>query len=166
MEMNMFDNMPPDRREPVCVLVVDDHPHTAATLARAISRLWPEVDVIAAEDGLQALDLVNTRTVDVLITDMVMPGVTGLDLIEILQTRPNGRHAYTVLMTAYDVPSLIETARYMKVNKIVGKPIQPEHICQIIAKAYTDVGLTPPATDLQRPPADWVDGQDQGTVSP
>ncbi len=80
--------------EPIRILVVDDHPNTADTLARAISHLGPEVEVLSAESGEKALDLVKDRAVDLLITDMVMPGMNGLELIEKLQSHPGGRLAY------------------------------------------------------------------------
>ena len=127
----------------VRVLVVDDHPNTAATMVRAISQLGPEVEAIAAESGEEALEVVKDRPVDLLITDMVMPGVTGLELIEQMQTHPGGRPAYIALMTAYDVPGLKMTAQRLKVNEVINKPVRPERICQIVARAIEDLGHTP-----------------------
>jgi CheY-like chemotaxis protein len=128
---------------PVCILVVDDHPSSAATLARVISQLGPGVDVLSAESGEQALSLMRNRTVDMLITDLVMPGVTGLELIERMQVLPNHRPAYTILMTAYDVPGLKEIARRLMVNEVISKPIQPEGICRMITKAIEVCGFEP-----------------------
>jgi YesN/AraC family two-component response regulator len=72
----------PTRKTPVSILIVDDHPNTAITLARAVSLAEPGVEVITAKSGEEALELANTKTVDLLITDMVMPGINGLELIE------------------------------------------------------------------------------------
>ena len=76
---------------PVRILVVDDHPHTATTLARAIAQLGNGINVLSATSGKQALEYANEDTVDVLITDMMMPGMNGLELIEQLQAHPAGR---------------------------------------------------------------------------
>src|SRR5574339_673482 len=73
---------------PVHILVVDDHPNTATTLARALSQLGDGVSVISATNGKQALKYASDDTVDVLITDMMMPGMSGLELIEQLQDHP------------------------------------------------------------------------------
>jgi signal transduction histidine kinase/DNA-binding response OmpR family regulator len=138
-----MENSPFTGNQPVHILVVDDHPSTAATLARAISQLGPGVDVLSAESGERALEMVKDKPVDLLFTDMVMPGMSGLELIEKLQSHPGGRPEYTALITAYDVPGLKETARRLKVNEIIMKPVRPERICQIVIKITEEFGRTP-----------------------
>jgi CheY-like chemotaxis protein len=137
----------PPGSAPVRILIVDDHPNTATTLARAMSQLGPGIEVLTAESGEQALELVHDQTVDMLITDMVMPGINGLELIEKMQLHPGGRPAYTALVTAYDVPGLKESARRLKVNDVINKPVRPERVCQIISKAIEDLGHAP-TTDV------------------
>jgi signal transduction histidine kinase/DNA-binding response OmpR family regulator len=127
----------------VRVLVVDDHPNTATTMARAISQLGPEIEALSAESGQEALQLVDEHPIDLLITDMVMPGVSGLELIELMQSHPGGRPAYMALMTAYDVPGLKTTAQRLKVNDVINKPVRLERICQIVSKAIEDLGRAP-----------------------
>jgi signal transduction histidine kinase/DNA-binding response OmpR family regulator len=124
----------------VRVLVVDDHPNTATTLARAISQLGSGVDVVSATSGKAALKKADEGGVDLLITDMMMPDMNGLELIETLQSHPGGRPAYTVLVTAYDVPGLKETARRLKVNETIIKPVRPERICQIVSDVLDGMG--------------------------
>jgi CheY-like chemotaxis protein len=127
-----------------CILVVDDHPGTATTLARALSQLGSNVEVIPATGGEPALELIQDKPVDVLITDMMMVGLNGLELIEKMQTHPCGRPAYTILMTAYDVPGLKITAKRLKVDEIIIKPIRPERMCQIVAQAIEGLGSEAP----------------------
>ncbi|MCL4528949.1 MAG: response regulator [Chloroflexi bacterium] len=122
------------------ILVVDDHPTTASTLARAISQSWPKTEVISATSGKIALEQIKDGPVDLVITDMMMPEMNGLELIEKLQSHPAGRPAYTILITAYDVPGLKETARRLKVNETIIKPIRPEHICQSVGKMLEEMG--------------------------
>ena len=121
------------------ILVVDDHPNTAATLARALSQLGAGVQVISANSGQEALDKVKNAGVDILFTDMIMPEMTGLELIEKLQNHPAGRPAYTYLVTAYDVPGLKVTAHRLKVNEVIIKPVRPERICQIATNAIEEM---------------------------
>ncbi len=122
------------------VLVVDDHPGTATTLARAISQLGPKIEVVSATSGKMALEQVKEGAVDLLITDMMMPEMNGLQLIEKMQLHPGGRPPYTILITAYDVPGLKESARRLKVNETLIKPFRPEYIRQIVSKMLEDLG--------------------------
>ena len=124
----------------VRILVVDDHPNTALTLSRAISQLGPSLEVISATNGKTALERVKDGAVDLLITDMMMPEMNGLELIENLKSHPGGRPTYTILITAYDVPGLRESARRLKVDETIIKPVRPERICQIVSGALENIG--------------------------
>jgi CheY-like chemotaxis protein len=128
----------------VKILVVDDHPNTAATLARALSLLGPRVDISSATSGFQALSHVNNGAVDILITDMIMPEMTGLELIERLQSHPAGRPIYSFLVTAYEVPGLKVSAHRLKVKDVILKPVHPERIRQIVSKAIEEMDSARP----------------------
>jgi CheY-like chemotaxis protein len=124
------------------VLIVDDHPGMATTLARAVSQIGPELEVISANGGRDALDRVKDLPVDLLITDMMMPDMNGMELIEKLYSHPAGRPAFTILMTAYDVPGLKESARRLKVNETIIKPFPPERLRQIVRVALEGMNQT------------------------
>lgn len=126
-------------QELVRILIVDDHPNTATTLARALSQMGPTVDVVSAVSGMDALEKVKDKGVDILFTDMIMPEMTGLELIEKLQQHPGGRPSYSYLITAYDVPGLKVSAQRLKVNDVIVKPVRPERICQIAASAIDEI---------------------------
>ena len=134
--MNTSDSPHTDQ---VRILVVDDHPNTAATLARALAQLGPTVDVVSAASGREALEKIKNKGVDILFTDMIMPEMTGLELIEKMKNHPAGRPAYTYLVTAYDVPGLKVTAQRLKVNEVIVKPVRPERICQIATQAMEEM---------------------------
>ena len=122
------------------ILIVDDHPGTAMTLARAISQLGQDIEVMSATSGMEAIEKVDSRSVDVLITDLMMPKMNGLELIERLQSHPAGRPTNIILITAYDVPGLKETARRLKVTETMVKPVRPEQICRTIGKMLETMG--------------------------
>jgi CheY-like chemotaxis protein len=135
------------RTTPVRVLIVDDHLGTATTLARAIAQLGPGLDVIPATSGEEALERVKHVSADILITDMIMPGMTGLQLIEKLQNNPAGRPTFSYLITAYDVPGLRLTASRLNVTEVFTKPINPERICQVILQTVEKLSKAGPAAN-------------------
>ena len=124
---------------PVKVLVVDDHPNTATTLARGIAQLGGKVLVRSATSGHEALEQIKNDPVDILITDMIMPEMTGLELIEKLQNHTAGHPTFSYLVTAYDVPGMKVTARRLKVKDVIIKPVHPERICRIILNAIDEI---------------------------
>jgi len=132
------------------ILIVDDHPNTAATLARALSQLGPNVDVRSATNGFDALEQVKDGAADILLTDMIMPEMTGLELIEKLYSHPAGRPAISFLMTAYDVPGLKVTAQRLKVREVIIKPVHPERVREIVTKAIEELGQNA-ATQTETP---------------
>jgi CheY-like chemotaxis protein len=136
---------------PVRVLIVDDHAGTATTLARAIAQLGPGLEVIPATSGPEALERVKHTAADILITDMIMPEMTGLQLIEKLQNNPAGRPTFSYLITAYDVPGLKLTARRLNITEVLTKPINPERICQIISQTVEKMSLARPVSRERLP---------------
>jgi DNA-binding response OmpR family regulator len=79
------------------ILVVDDS---------AVSRKLAEItlfrkpyDLSMADCGEQALKLFDTHRPDVVITDWMMPGLSGPELCQIIRRKLNGRHTYLILLT-------------------------------------------------------------------
>ncbi len=115
------------------VLVVDDHPNTASMLARVLKKLTIPAEVLTAYSGEEALERMGNGGVDVLITDFIMPGMSGLELIERL--KKEGREpGHVILITAYDIPGLVMTTRQLKVQDYLVKPVDPEKIRGIVDK--------------------------------
>ena len=130
---------------PVRIMIIDDHPNTATMLARVLSRFENPVEVITASSGEDALEKMGDKAVEILITDFMMPGINGLELIEKLQGHLKPVH--TILITAYDTPGLSFTARRLNVNDYLVKPVQPEKVHDIVGKVISE--LRPQARSVQ-----------------
>jgi len=79
--------------------VVDAHPY-CYYIGRAILQLGAEVNIISAGSGKEAMERIMGDSVDMLITNMLMPGVNGLKLIEQMQSNPDGCPAHIISITA------------------------------------------------------------------
>jgi signal transduction histidine kinase/DNA-binding response OmpR family regulator len=131
------------------VLIVDDHPNTASMLARVIQKIGPQVEVITAFSGEDALQKLGNGIADVLITDFMMPGMSGLELIEKL--RDGRKPAHTILITAYNTPGLSTTAKRLDIQDYLVKPVDPEKIREIVTKALDEIlPFREPGRDGQR----------------
>jgi len=128
----------------VKILVVDDHPNTANMLARAISRLGSHVEVVSATSGNEALKHAENGAVDILITDMMMPEMTGMELIEMLNDQPSISPAVSFLLTAHDSLVVREIAQRLNVKQVISKPVHPEWICQLISQTIAELNQVEP----------------------
>ncbi len=117
------------------LLIVDDHPDLAMTLARTVAQVCPGIEVLSSPGGRQALEQVQDLPVDLLITDLMMPEMNGMELIEKLRTRPAGPPAFVVLMTAYDVAGLDENYQGLKVDETLLKPFPPGLLIETVRRA-------------------------------
>jgi two-component system, cell cycle sensor histidine kinase and response regulator CckA len=80
------------------ILVVDDYPIFLKFMSNLLK--GEGHDVLTAEDGLSALDVLKTSTPDVVFTDLVMPKIDGQRLIRIIRGMPKMKNAYLVVLTA------------------------------------------------------------------
>lgn len=112
------------------VLVVDDEEILRNFIAETLSRL--HLDVYKAENGLKALNILKENSFDLIITDLKMPGMTGLELLkEIKKISPN---TFVVIVTAFgSVENAVEAMRLGAFNYII-KPFSAETIETVIEK--------------------------------
>jgi len=79
------------------VLVVDDNADMRAYLTRLLSPIWT---VRTATNGQEALDALRAGRPDVVVTDVMMPGLDGFELLRALRADPDSRDVPVVMLTA------------------------------------------------------------------
>lgn len=90
------------------VLVVDDEPALRRSLARLL--LSRGMQVVTADDGAAAIDLLAAQRVDVALIDLMMPHVNGLELLDHIKTNHHG--VEVIIMTAFgDVETAVRAVR-------------------------------------------------------
>jgi DNA-binding NtrC family response regulator len=99
--------------------------------------LGAEVDVAA--DGQQALDMLDQRPYSLLITDLRMPRVSGMKLLEEIQNR---RLPTTVVVTTGhgSIPEAVK-ALHMGAYDFLTKPPDPENLCRLVKRALEERSL-------------------------
>jgi len=86
-------------------LIAEDEPILAATLARILGQLWPELEIVATvANGVAAVEQALALRPDLLFLDIRMPGQTGIEAAEELLERWDGPSPFphVVFVTAYD----------------------------------------------------------------
>ncbi len=80
------------------ILVVDDSATTRSLVASYLTD-WDGVEVVEAASGFEALRLLPARRVDLIVTDINMPDINGLELISFVRENQNYRRIPVVIIT-------------------------------------------------------------------
>ncbi|MEP3232561.1 MAG: response regulator [Hyphomicrobiales bacterium] len=107
------------------ILLVDDDDIDADFLQRALVRSNSEIEITRASDGQRALQLLNDQTPDLIILDLVMPGIHGFDVL--LEIRSNSTYATipTLVCSGSDARDDIINSQKMGANAYIVKPQSP-----------------------------------------
>jgi CheY-like chemotaxis protein len=132
------------------VLVVDDHPDIAQTIAAYLELTGYQV--MAASDGPQALDCLSRFTPDVVLLDIGLPGMDGYEVARRLRLIPQLEQALLIALTGYGQLSDRLKAQEAGFNAHIVKPADPQEVEQMIAewRAGTLVGEAPRAMPAER----------------
>lgn len=116
------------------ILLVDDHEHLVESMARSIP--WEELGIAQvhkAYSGQGALDVLDTYPVDIMITDIRMPGMSGLELIEQIQQRR--KRIKCILLSGYADFEYAKQAIQSHAVDYILKPAEDEEIITCLRKA-------------------------------
>lgn len=92
------------------ILIVDDEYHIRLLIKDAIETSELDDEILEAENGLKALKIIEKSPVDLIITDLVMPKLSGLDLIK--RTKENYPFTEVIVITGYaTLGSAVEALR-------------------------------------------------------
>ncbi|MGE3544826.1 MAG: sigma-54-dependent transcriptional regulator [Kofleriaceae bacterium] len=119
------------------VLVVDDEAAIVESLTKIFRR--EGLNVLAATDGNAALDLLRKHRVGVLLTDLMMPQTSGMDLLRAAKTI--APETEVVLMTAYGTVETAVDAMKEGAYDFVTKPLKRAHVVRIVKNALEKQSL-------------------------
>jgi len=117
------------KSETIRILVVDDNPAMADTLADILE--VKDFTVHAAASGANALEIQRDQPVDILLTDVKMPGMNGLELYR--ETRKLYHKLITIFMTAYSADELIQQGMSEGVKTILDKPLDMNFLVRLLS---------------------------------
>jgi class 3 adenylate cyclase len=103
------------------VLVVDDEPNNRDMLARRLASRGFEV--ATAEDGASALDAIWNGNFDIVILDIMMPGISGIEVLEAVRKEHSPSELPIIMATALDASQMTADALRLGANDYVTKPI-------------------------------------------
>ena len=112
------------------VLVVDDEADMLWMLQRNLNKGMENVEILAAESGEEALSILSDKKVNLVISDINMPGMNGLDLLlEITNRYP---HTGVIIMTAYPSNTFENQAMLSGSLRFIEKPFDINDMRKIV----------------------------------
>jgi two-component system alkaline phosphatase synthesis response regulator PhoP len=116
--------------EPAHILVVDDEGAIRYSVSKTLQRVGYHVS--AAASGEEALEMMNEQDYDVILTDIRMPGISGVELLA--RIREKSRDAVVILMTGYaSLGTAVESLRLGAHDYLV-KPSSSQDIRQSVTR--------------------------------
>lgn len=115
-------------------LVVDDSKPMRSAIKRTILRAgFEDLIILEAEDGKEALRLIESTPIDLIITDYNMPGMDGLEFITNLKGKTDYKNIPVLLMTGEMNEAKLEKFKEIGVAAHITKDIKPEEIKPILS---------------------------------
>jgi len=113
-----------------CILIVDDSETVRQVLQLALGNAGYQV--VEAEDGFDALAKLSGAQIDMLITDLNMPNMDGLELIK--KVREEGKHRFTpiVMLTTESSEEKKKAGREAGASGWIVKPFKPEQLLKVV----------------------------------
>jgi len=112
---------------PSKVLIVDDNPQMVELLAAHVEQL-PQVTILTASDGQEALQKVAAEPPDLVLLDIMMPRMSGFEVCRRMKTDPATKQIPIVMVTALDELADIERGVEVGANDFLVKPINPAEL--------------------------------------
>jgi two-component system, OmpR family, response regulator VicR len=120
------------------ILIVEDDTMTRKAIEHRIVK--DGYEVLLAVDGKQAIEILKTNTIDLLLTDLHMPHITGLDLIKYVRTEMKA-NIPIIMLTRVGLEETVLQAFELGADDYMTKPFKPDELSIRIKKALMRSGI-------------------------
>ncbi len=123
------------------VMVVEDSPMTRQLITFALKRL-PDIRITESTNGMEAFKKLSSETFDLILTDVNMPGMDGLKLIEFLRKEPKYKETPIIVITTESAEEDKNKAMAIGATAYLPKPIQTQELLRMIHQLLRKVGTS------------------------
>jgi two-component system chemotaxis response regulator CheY len=116
------------------LLIVEDSAATRALIRNAIENIGEDLTTVEAATGFEALKLLPTEEFDLIVTDINMPDINGLELISFVKTNPRYRDIPLVIVTTERSVEDKERGLALGASAYVTKPFKTEELQEVITR--------------------------------
>ncbi|WP_262494932.1 response regulator transcription factor [Aquimarina sediminis] len=117
------------------ILIVDDEPNIVMSLEYAFKK--NDFEVFIARDGSEAIEILKSKTPDVVLLDIMMPNIDGYQTLEHIRSNASTKNIKVIFLTAKNKTSDVEKGLAMGVDKYLTKPFSIKKIMKEINELIT-----------------------------
>lgn len=123
------------RLEVLKILVVDDNHHMRMMLAEILRAVGLQ-NIYEAGDGAEALQQVRAHPIDIVLTDLAMEPLDGIDLVRLLRNSPDSPNPMipVIMITGHSTMRRISEARDVGINEFLAKPLTTRGVLDRLQK--------------------------------
>lgn len=119
--------------KPFTILVVDDSTAMRSLLVSTLESLGP-VTLLQAPNGFEALRILPRQEINLLLTDINMPDINGLELLSFVRTNPMYKELPVVIISTEGSSKDIEKGMSLGATEYLVKPFQPDQLLEIVRR--------------------------------
>jgi signal transduction histidine kinase/FixJ family two-component response regulator len=136
-------------------LLVDDNPVNLVVAKLLLLKSWPNAQVASAGSAQEALSMLESEVFDVVLMDMVMPDMDGLEATRRLRQHPNPAVSQVVVigLTANSSSRDRERCLQAGMEEMLAKPMDTQHVKDVINRLLRSHEAAAASDPLQRPAA-------------
>ncbi|MCD6249740.1 MAG: response regulator [candidate division Zixibacteria bacterium] len=119
-------------RDKITILVVDDEPMMRDLLAKVLIR--DGYRVLISEDGVAAFEVIEKEDVDIVLSDLEMPLMSGFDLLK--KVKDEYPQIGMIMMTGYGDTYTVKDALLLGADEYITKPFKNHEISLVVERVY------------------------------
>lgn len=119
------------------ILIVDDIPLNVLLIQKMLGKF--KFNIITANDGQTALDTIAEQKVDLLLLDLMMPGIDGYGVIERLRADEKTKDLPIIILSALNSNDDVTKGFQLGANDFITKPIIMERLLNCVAQQVNDL---------------------------
>lgn len=119
------------------ILLIDDEPIVGQRLKTGLEKMGCDVEV--CKDPREALEQIRNRRFDIVITDIMMPEINGIQVLEtVKETNPDTR---VIIITGFATSALARETMEKGASDMIAKPFKPADLRALVAKTAHEIGF-------------------------
>jgi CheY-like chemotaxis protein len=117
------------------ILLVDDNHHMRVLLTEILRAIGVR-HVFDATDGAEALQLMRSQPIDIIMSDLAMQPLDGIDFVRLLRNSPDSPNpmAPVIMITGHSTMKRVNEARDVGVNEFLSKPVTAKGVLERISR--------------------------------